>query len=40
MEMDDKVNVGAIYYWEMSLDKVTSIKWMPGETMENSQKIQ
>jgi hypothetical protein len=29
-----------VYYWEISLDKVTSIEWMPGEAMENSQKIQ
>jgi hypothetical protein len=29
-----------VYYWEISLNKVTSIKQMPGETIENSQKIQ
>jgi hypothetical protein len=29
----------AIYYWEISLDKVISIEQMPGEIMENSQKI-
>jgi hypothetical protein len=30
----------AVYYWEISLDKVISIEWMPRETTENSQKIQ